>query len=87
MPQRVIEATYKNGQLILGEALTADLEGKKLRLTIEEVPETEGLSAEAEAEAQQRLLRYAGAIRLGHATGIENEAIDADLARAYENQF
>ncbi len=38
-------------------------------------------------EARQRLLRYAGAISLGDATGIENEDIDADLAKAYANEF
>ncbi|HAA33651.1 MAG TPA: hypothetical protein DCE56_45380 [Cyanobacteria bacterium UBA8553] len=38
-------------------------------------------------EARQRLLRYAGAISLGYATGIENESIDADLAKAYSNEF
>ncbi|MBP5976849.1 hypothetical protein HW132_30035 [Brasilonema sp. CT11] len=38
-------------------------------------------------EARQRLLHYAGAISLGYATGIDNEGIDADLARAYANDF
>lgn len=38
-------------------------------------------------EARQRLLQYAGAISLGYATGIDNEGIDADLAKAYANDF
>jgi hypothetical protein len=38
-------------------------------------------------EACQRLLHYAGAISLGYATGIDNEGIDADLAKAYANDF
>jgi len=38
-------------------------------------------------EARQRLLSYAGAISLGYATGIDNESIDADLAKAYANDF
>ncbi|MEH1848887.1 MAG: hypothetical protein V7L25_28950 [Nostoc sp.] len=38
-------------------------------------------------EAHQRLLSYAGAISLGYATGIDNESIDADLAKAYANDF
>lgn len=43
--------------------------------------------AEAQKEARQRLLRYAGAASLGYATGVDNESIDADLARAYANDF
>ncbi|MFN6487898.1 MULTISPECIES: hypothetical protein [unclassified Nostoc] len=38
-------------------------------------------------EAYQRLFSYAGAISLGYATGIDNESIDADLAKAYANDF
>lgn len=38
-------------------------------------------------EARQRLLCYAGAISLGYVTGTENESIDADLAKAYANEF
>jgi hypothetical protein len=45
------------------------------------------LSSEVEKEARQRLLTYAGAISLGYATGVENEDIDADLAKAYANEF
>ena len=30
-----------------------------------------------------RLLRHAGAVSLGHGTGTDNDAIDADLAREY----
>jgi predicted transcriptional regulator len=39
---------------------------------------------EAEA-ARERFCRHAGAISLGYATGAENSAIDADLAREYED--
>ena len=38
-------------------------------------------------KARQRLLRYAGSISLGHATGIDNESIDADLAKVYTDDF
>nr|WP_228036994.1 hypothetical protein [Anabaena sp. FACHB-1391] len=38
-------------------------------------------------EARQRLLGYAGVISLGYATGIDNEGIDADLAKAYDNNL
>jgi hypothetical protein len=33
--------------------------------------------------ARQRFERHFGAVNLGHATGIDNEGIDADLARSY----
>lgn len=33
--------------------------------------------------ARERFERHFGAVNLGHATGTDNEAIDADLARAY----
>ena len=38
-------------------------------------------------EARERLLRYAGAVSLGYATGADNESIDADLAKVYANDF
>jgi hypothetical protein len=45
------------------------------------------LNNEEEKEARQRLLTHAGAISLGYATGTENEGIDADLAKAYADEF
>lgn len=51
-------------------------------------PTSPNSHTEAQREqARQRLLRYAGAISLGYATGVDNEGIDADLARAYANDF
>lgn len=41
------------------------------------------LSEEERRQAMERLLRHAGAQSLGRATGIDNEGIDADLAREY----
>ena len=41
------------------------------------------LSEPARAEAMARLMRHAGAVHLGYPTGVENEDIDADLAREY----
>jgi hypothetical protein len=38
-------------------------------------------------EARQRLLGYAGVISLDYATGTDNEGIDADLAKAYDNNL
>ena len=42
------------------------------------------LSKEGLADSLECLLRHAGSIDLGRPTGIENEQIDADLAREYE---
>ncbi|MEA5514949.1 hypothetical protein [Nodularia sp. UHCC 0506] len=38
-------------------------------------------------EARQRLLGFAGVISMGYATGTDNESIDADLAKTYDNAF
>ena len=38
-------------------------------------------------EARQRFRNHAGTISLGYATGIDNESIDADLARAYATEY
>lgn len=38
-------------------------------------------------EARQRFRNHAGAICLGSATGADNESIDADLARAYADEY
>jgi len=38
-------------------------------------------------EARQRLLGYAGVISIGYATGADNESIDADLAKAYDDDL
>lgn len=44
-------------------------------------------SVAQQEEARQRFKSHAGAISLGYATGIDNESIDADLARAYANEY
>lgn len=44
-------------------------------------------SLEQQEQARQKFKSHAGAISLGSATGTENEAIDADLARAYANEY
>jgi hypothetical protein len=45
------------------------------------------LSSEQQEQARQKFKRHAGAISLGYATGTTNEAIDADLAKAYANEY
>ena len=43
-------------------------------------------NTEAERKAaRERFERHFGAVNLGHATGVDNEGIDADLARAYDD--
>jgi hypothetical protein len=37
-------------------------------------------------QARQRFKSHAGSISLGYATGIDNESIDADLAKIYANE-
>ncbi|TVQ20020.1 MAG: hypothetical protein EA367_09765 [Leptolyngbya sp. DLM2.Bin15] len=44
-------------------------------------------SVEQQEEARQRFRNHAGVISLGYATGIDNESIDADLARAYASEY
>jgi hypothetical protein len=45
------------------------------------------LSLEQQDQARQKFKSHAGAISLGYATGTENEAIDADLAKAYADEY
>lgn len=45
------------------------------------------LSDAERQEIRRRFRNYAGAIALGYATGADNESIDADLARAYDNEY
>jgi hypothetical protein len=45
------------------------------------------LSLEQQEQAQQKFKRHAGAISLGYATGTDNEVIDADLAKAYADEY
>jgi hypothetical protein len=45
------------------------------------------LSPERQEQARQKFKSHAGAISLGHATGADNQAIDADLARAYADEY
>ncbi|PSB29173.1 hypothetical protein [Chlorogloea sp. CCALA 695] len=44
-------------------------------------------SEEQQEKARQRFRNYARAISRGYATGIDNASIDADLARAYTNDY
>ncbi len=60
------------------------LEEVALEWLAEHTPQSHPQLTEAERqEAWGRLLRHAGAARLGYPTGADNERIDSDLARAY----
>ncbi len=41
------------------------------------------MSEEEKQTARQRFERHFGSLNLGYATGVDNEAIDRDLARTY----
>jgi len=45
------------------------------------------VSLEQQNQARQKFKSHAGAISLGYATGTDNEAIDADLAKAYADEY
>ena len=45
------------------------------------------ISAEHQEQARQRFKSHAGAVSLGYATGVDNDAIDADLAKAYADEY
>ncbi|OYD90653.1 hypothetical protein CDG76_31015 [Nostoc sp. 'Peltigera membranacea cyanobiont' 210A] len=48
----------------------------------------ENLQTETQKEAvRKRFQSHAGTINLPYATGADNESIDADLVRAYTNNF
>ncbi len=53
---------------------------QRLGASAEDSPET------TEQAARERFERHFGAVDLGHATGADNEQIDADLAKAYANK-
>lgn len=51
------------------------------------VPNRVMLSLEQQEQARQKFKSHAGAISPGYATGTDNEAIDADLAKAYADEY
>ncbi|MEH2423181.1 MAG: PIN domain-containing protein [Nostoc sp.] len=66
--------------------LLLDKANENIKLDGKEGVNALGIEVQPE-EAHQRLLSYAGVISLGYSTGIDNESIDADLAKAYANDF
>src|SRR5687768_8641093 len=45
----------------------------------------EDMTEEEKVESRRRFERHFGAVDLGYPTGADNESIDADLAREYDN--
>ncbi len=45
------------------------------------------LSPELQAQARSKFRRHAGAVSLGYATDTDNDQIDADLAKAYADDY
>lgn len=45
------------------------------------------LSPERQEQARMRFRRHAGAVTLGVATGTDNQQIDADLTKAYADDY
>jgi len=91
--QVIVQAKQRlvSPEKIVLQCLSQTLTGNQIQ---SEGPQSTELSSiksdltEDELEAShQSLLKFAGAIGLGHATGLDNHSIDADLAKAYENEF
>jgi hypothetical protein len=79
LPDSVYEPLVKvaeKAELPLEEWILARLQAYVLPVT---------LSEQERAKAMARLMRHAGAANLGHPTGVDNESIDADLAREYSS--
>ncbi|MDB9525076.1 hypothetical protein PN498_03685 [Oscillatoria sp. CS-180] len=65
----------------IAEWIVTVLSGKDVIL------ESTTLSSGQQEEARQKFKSYAGAISLGQATGSDNQKIDADLAKAYADEY
>lgn len=70
----------KSGMTITEWAINSLREYKQLN-NIKTLSETE------KELARIRFRRHAGAINLGYATGADNDSIDADLAKVYDNEL
>lgn len=44
-------------------------------------------SPERQEQARKKFKSHAGAVSLGYATGVDNQEIDADLAKAYADDY
>ncbi|MGB7417410.1 MAG: hypothetical protein WA902_24650 [Thermosynechococcaceae cyanobacterium] len=64
--------------LSVAEWIMVSLDSQKVPLA-DAKPDTE--------VARQKFRRHAGVISLGYATGADNEEIDADLAKAYADEY
>ena len=74
-------------KLKLIRILAEDLDSDEDSSTLESMAANSAMQPEWQEKARERLLRYAGAIGETNHAGIGNDGIDADLARAYTNDF
>jgi hypothetical protein len=79
--ERLYEETVRGrstrDRMRLVELIAHDLGG------VHAAPPTDAAVDDATRQALSNLRRHAGAVSLGHATGDDNDGIDADLAEAY----
>ncbi|NEO82812.1 MAG: hypothetical protein F6J87_00905 [Spirulina sp. SIO3F2] len=54
---------------------------------LQQAVQSEAATSETRAAGREALMQFAGVLDSSHATGLDNAAIDADLARAYANDF
>jgi len=70
-------------ELLLGSIQQETLD---TQIDIDNENQTLHLTAQQE-KARQRFRNHAGSVSLGYATGADNESIDADLAKAYSDEY
>lgn len=63
------------------------LENVMAETLITELPDKLERQMLTPATERQGLMPFAGMLSPGQATGLDNDAIDADLAKAYDNNF
>jgi hypothetical protein len=73
--------TIIDGEQVIRPPAGVVLPQGALEVTVKPVGSAEIISPSARTAANERLRRHR--VSLGHATGTDNEAIDADLARVY----
>jgi len=72
----------------LVELLLGSIQQETLDTQIDIDNENQALHLTAQQEeARQRFRNHAGSVSLGYATGADNESIDADLAKAYSDEY
>lgn len=90
LPDAVFEAIHKAAEASHISPMDLAVDWLVSRATpFADVPETRlksQMTDEEKQAARERFRRHAGSLSLGYATGSDNEGIDADLAREYEDR-